>query len=175
VKECSRVLQYLEVDTHPIQHSSQSTTFLNMSPDRPTFDGEYNHYESHYAYGPIQYGSYCWSNYWSIEQWDYPYCFKAISSSRPPVFNPGNCSYGEAGAFISGKDEMTNNGTCRSISSVYEEWICADCNFPKENCQINAEPLPMWWKCPECYHWYSHYEDAGIRNLNAAYQPIKMA
>lgn len=64
----------------------RNSPFLNMAPETPRFDDEYNDYES-------------------IDHWACPYCFKTISSSRPPIFNPDNCSCGEAGAFIGGEHE----------------------------------------------------------------------
>jgi hypothetical protein len=37
-----------------------------------------------------------------IDQWECLKCFKTTSASRPPVFNPDNCSCAEAGSFAAG-------------------------------------------------------------------------
>lgn len=65
-----------------------------MAPEQPEFDGEYSHHES--------------LEQW--EQWDSVcrYCFRTISSSRPPVFNPDNCGCGvQGGTFATGGDEQS--------------------------------------------------------------------
>ena len=66
----------------------QQSPLFNMEPEHH-YDDEYSHYES-------------------LDQWDSVcrYCFRTISSSRPPVLNPDNCSCAEAGTFASGSAEL---------------------------------------------------------------------
>jgi hypothetical protein len=66
-----------------------------MAPEQPDYDGEYSHHDS--------------LEQW--EQWDSVcrYCFRTISSSRPPVFNPDNCGCAEAGTFASGGAENSQS------------------------------------------------------------------
>jgi hypothetical protein len=68
-------------------------------------DGEYNHYES-------------------IEEWDCPYCFKAISSFRPPVFNPNNCSCVETGLFVNEDNESSEPSPYQLQGVQYQPAVC---------------------------------------------------
>lgn len=81
----------------------RDSPFLNMAPEQYDFGGEYAHYES-------------------IDQWDSicPYCFKTISSSRPPVFNPDNCGCVEAGTHANGGDEQSSNSLFEMQGVQYE-------------------------------------------------------
>jgi len=96
-----------------------------MAPEQPNHGGEHSSYES-------------------IEQWNSicSYCFRTISSARPPVFNPDNCGCAETGTFVYGNHEP-------SLSSPYEvgtyQYEAAVYGEPPPSSTSSAEPVP----CPE--------------------------
>lgn len=71
-----------------------------MAPEQSSLDGENSHYDS-------------------IEQWDSicRYCFRTISSTRPPVFNPDNCGCVEVGPATHG-DEQSSRSLSYGLQGV---------------------------------------------------------
>ncbi|KAG9235652.1 hypothetical protein BJ875DRAFT_440163 [Amylocarpus encephaloides] len=77
------------------------------------------------------------SNDLEYEDFSCPFCFRTISSDRPPIFNSDNCSCVEAAMVINGSNG-TNDGPSSFEQPLYSPESCAS-SSPSTRCPEGPE------------------------------------